>query len=137
MAAFYNIVHMIQSQSEASTMTAGNFDIISNLPVEISTSIFRMLDPISMLAAMQVSSRWYRLYRDERPLRRALKKKVKERRQRNVEFIHNFSVRPTDPWYRNDLPIARPRLTASVQATKKRKRASTKHQDKRAKLLRI
>ena len=130
-------MHVIRSQSEVLLTESRNFDIISALPVEISTSIFRMLDPSSMMAAIQVSKRWYHLYRADRPLRRALKKKVLEQRRRNVEFIHNFSVRPTDSWYRSDLPVADPRLTAPNRVSKKRKRASTTHQFQRAKLLRI
>ena len=131
--AFYNVMHVIRSQSEALLTTDRKFDIIAALPVEISTSIFQMLDSSSMMAAMQVSRQWHQLYRADRPLRRALKKKVLEQRRRNVEFIHNFSVQPTDSWYRSDLPLANPTLKAS----KKRKRASTKHQFQRAKLLRF
>lgn len=136
MASFYNTVHLIQSYSPI-VSNGRKFDITSALPVEISTSIFRMLDPTTMFAAMRVSKKWYRLYRADHPLRRALKNKILERRRRNVEFIHNFSVRPTDSWYRRELPVPGLRLTAPNQVSKKRKRASTKHQVQRAKLLRF
>lgn len=136
MAAFYNTVHLIQSYSPT-VRTGRVFDIISALPVEISTSIFRMLDPTSMFSAMRVSKRWYRLYRADHPLRRALKNKVLERRRKNMELIHNLSVKPTDSYYRRDLPVPSLRLRAPDQASKKRKRASTKHQMQRAKLLRF
>lgn len=132
MAAFYNLVHKIQFESRTLMTDDRKFDIISALPVEISTSIFRMLDPTSMMAAMQVSKRWHRLYRADRPLKRALKRKVLERRRQHVEFIHNFSVRPTDSYYRRDLPV-----TCPYRRTTKRKRASTKHNVQCAKLLRI
>ena len=134
MAAFYNVLHTINSHTSSGFR---NFDIISALPVEISTSIFRMLDPTSMFAAMRVSRRWYRLYRADRPLRHALKKKVIERRRRYKELIHNLSVRPTDSWYRRDIHTACLKPSAPDQVRKKRKRPSTKHQVQRAKLLRI
>lgn len=134
MAAFYNVVHRIHSH----TLTENqNFDIISALPVEISTSIFRLLDPKSMFAAMRVSRRWYRLYRTDRLLRSALKKKVIERRRRYKELIHNLSVKPTDSWYRRDIPISGLGHSAPGRVCKKRKRASAGHQVQRAKLLRM
>ena len=134
MAAFYNVVHTISSHTLSGFR---NFDIISALPVELSTSIFRMLDPPSMFAAMRVSRRWYRLYRADRPLRSALKKKVIERRRRHKELIHNLSVRSTDSWYRREIPISCLRPNTPDRICKKRKRSSTKNQVQHAKLLRI
>ena len=137
MATFYNVVHVIRQSTPQTINTDGKFDIISALPVEISSSIFRMLDPSSMFASMRVSQRWYRLYRADRPLRRALKQKVLERRRRHMEFIHNFTVKPTDSWYRRDIPVIVRGPSATERTAKKRKRALAKHCVQRAKLLRI
>ena len=134
MAAFYHIIHTIQSSQTWDD--DWKFDIISALPTEISTSILRMLDPASMYAAMRVSQTWNRLYRADRMLKRALRRKVREQREQKVLFIHNFSVRPTDSWYRNRLPVC-PRRRASDQLSKKRKRTSTKHNTQSAKHLRM
>ena len=136
MASFYNVAHEIHSQSHNLTASR-NFDIISALPVGISASIFRMLDPTAMIAAIRVSWRWYRIYRADRPLRSALKKKVIEQRLRRKELIHNLSVRPTDSWYRRDFNIASPRLRTPDRVCKKRKPATKRHQVQRAKLLRM
>ena len=136
MAAFYHTVHLIKSYSPTESVGCW-FDIISALPVEISSSIFRMLDPISMFAAMRVSRRWHRLYRADHPLRRALKKKVLEQHRKNMEFIHNLSVRPTDSYYRRNFSVPSLRLGTPDKASKKRKRTCTKHHVQRAKHLRI
>ena len=102
MAALYNMLTTIQS----SQIGERRFDIISMLPPEISTTIFRMLDPGSMHSSMQVCKTWYNLYRSDRPLRRTLRQKVREQKERRRLLIHNLSVRPTDSWYRNELPSA-------------------------------
>ena len=102
MAALYNMLTTIQS----SQIGERRFDIISMLPPEISTTIFRMLDPSSMHSSMQVCKTWYNLYRSDRPLRRTLRQKVREQKERRRLLIHNLSVRPTDSWYRNELPSA-------------------------------
>ena len=135
MAAFYHIVHSTQS-SQMWDDDDGKFDIISALPAEISTSILRMLDPASMYAAMRVSKTWNRLYRGDRPLKRALRRKVIEQREQRMLFICNLSVKPTDSWYRTQLPVSQ-RLRTADKLAKKRKRTSTKHKIQSAKLLRI
>ena len=134
MAAFYNIIHLIQSSS--TTTNSGKFDIISALPTEISTSIFRLLDPASMHAAMAVSKHWNSLYRGDRMLRRSLRKKVRKQREERMLLIHNLSVRPSDSCYRTQLPLSQ-KLRAPDQPSRKRKRTSTAHRIQSAKLLRM
>lgn len=111
--------------------------MISALPREISTSIFRMLDPNSMHSAMRVCKNWNKLYREDRKLRRILRRKVQEGRKQRMLWIQNFTVKPTDSWYRNDIPtnhIVRVR-------TKKRKRSAIEPDEdahvQRAKFLRM
>jgi hypothetical protein len=134
MAAFYHIVHKIQSSSTSTN--SEKIDIISALPLGLSTSIFRRLDHSSMYAAMRVSKTWNRVYRSDRELRRSLKRKVIERREQKALLIHNLSVRPTDSWYRTHMPVSQ-RLGAPNQPTRKRKRTSTEHRIQSAKLLRM
>ena len=100
MVLFYNISQTIRS----SWIDDDRLDIISKLPVEILTSIFQLLDPSSMHSAMQVCQTWYQRYRSDPRLKRTLKRKVRQQRKQRLLFIHNFSVRPTDHWYRNEIP---------------------------------
>ena len=93
MAALYNMLTTIQSFQ----IGERRFDIISKLPPEIATTIFRMLDPSSMYSGMQVCRTWYNLYRSDRPLRRALRENVRERRRdENGRSIQSSSSRPTN-----------------------------------------
>lgn len=102
MAAFYNMLTTIQSTQIGDR----RFDIISKLPLEISTTIFGLLHPSSMHSCMRVCKTWYTLYRSDRRLRRALKHKIRQRREQKRLLIHNLSTRPTDSWYREQLPAA-------------------------------
>lgn len=118
MAFFHNLHRNIDFTSTESE----KFDIISALPVEISSKIFGMLDPNSMFAAMSVCTTWHHLYQGNRLLRRSLKKKARAERERRMLFIHNLDVKPTDSGYRHKLPKAR--LQVSNDLNLKRKRTS-------------
>ena len=69
-----------------------NFDIISALPLEISTTILRMLDPSTIQAAMLVSKRWYGIYRSDPMIERICRRRVRQQiRERNrfAKYLHN------------------------------------------------
>ncbi|XKL62567.1 hypothetical protein PGB90_002403 [Kerria lacca] len=84
MSSFYQLFSGRRSSVSENEI---KFDVISNLPIEISTMIFRMLDPASMLAAMQVRKRWYTLYKCDMKLRRALREKLRRQRvQKNFLY---------------------------------------------------
>ena len=87
MTTFQKVLRNLRPWSKSRRTKDTRFDIISALLVEISTSLFRMLDPTSMFAAMRVSRRWNELYRSDHPLRRELRRKVIERRARKMAFI--------------------------------------------------
>lgn len=134
MAAFYSTMQTIQS----STIDERKYDIISMLPVEISTSILGLLDPESMQSAMRVCKTWCRLYRGDPRLRRALRQKVRERRQQRMLLIHNESVRPTDSWYRVTLPVDCARkLRTPAKRPKTKKKSMTGQYSCRAKPMRF
>ncbi|KAL6954644.1 hypothetical protein U1Q18_043497 [Sarracenia purpurea var. burkii] len=68
------------------------FDIISALPLEISTTIFRMLDPSAMKAALTVRRNWYHIYQSDSALRRIFRRRVRQRireRQRLAKYLTN------------------------------------------------
>ncbi|XKL62564.1 hypothetical protein PGB90_002407 [Kerria lacca] len=97
MSSFYQLFSGRRSSVSENEI---KFDVISNLPIEISTMIFRMLDPASMLAAMQVRKRWYTLYKCDMKLRRALREKLRRQRVQKKLFIHNFTVSTNSKWYK-------------------------------------
>ncbi|KAL6952581.1 hypothetical protein U1Q18_046555 [Sarracenia purpurea var. burkii] len=63
--------------NKAVTETENNFDIISALPLEISTMIFRLLDPAAMNAAMLVRKNWYSIYQSDPIIKRFLRRRVR------------------------------------------------------------
>lgn len=122
---------------QSSVIGDRQIDMISALPLEISTSIFRMLDPGSMHSAMRVCKTWYSLYRSDPQLRRTLRRQVRERKEQRLLLIHNLTVKRSDSWFRTELPQACIRLGKVLPPKlKKQKKAKTGHQI-RAKPLRI
>ena len=68
------------------------FDIISALPLEISTMIFRMLDPSGMQAALTVRRNWYHIYQSDPALGRIFRRRVRQKireRQRLAKYLTN------------------------------------------------
>lgn len=95
--------------AECSPDDGQRFDLISLLPVEITSTIFQMLDPEEMFSALRVSKNWNMLYRADRPLRRAISQKVIERRRRKLDFLRSFSIQPVDDsWYTRGIPALSP-----------------------------
>ena len=65
--------------------SVGRFDIISALLLEISTMIFRMLDPCTMQAVQLVSKRWYKIYHSDPMMKRILRRRVRQQiREKNL-----------------------------------------------------
>ena len=86
----------------------GRFDIISALPLEISSMIFRMLDPSAMQAALTVRKNWYWIYQSDPALPVIFRRRVRRRiRERNR--------------FAKYLTTARPKRKAKPKAEKKRK----------------
>ncbi|KAL6954645.1 hypothetical protein U1Q18_043498 [Sarracenia purpurea var. burkii] len=68
------------------------FDIISALPLEISTMIFRMLDPSAKKADLTVRRNWYHINQSDSALRRIFRRRVRQKireRQRLAKYLTN------------------------------------------------
>ena len=126
MASFFHLVRTFDYPSFQDD-DDGKLDIISVLPVEIATDIFRMLDPASMLAAMQVSKTWYHLYQSDNHLKRTLKSKMKHQRLTRKFAIYNLTVKPSDSWYRRPPAVIRDDFRVKKRrGTAKKKRSGRK-----------
>ncbi|XP_069683207.1 uncharacterized protein [Periplaneta americana] len=64
------------------------FDIVGNLPIEISVMILRNLDPRTLLSAAMVNKTWLNYCRADSTLRKRIKQQIAmERRERLRPFI--------------------------------------------------
>lgn len=102
----------------------GRFDIIARLPQEISTTIFRMLDPASVLSEIRVRRRWYYLYESNPGLRRILKSQIRER----ARLRHNHTVDRDSSHSQASGVDVNSRLSGPTPRAKKRKPAISRAQ---------
>ena len=81
------------------------FDIISALPLEISSMIFRMLNPSAMKAALTVSKNWYWIYQSDPALPVIFRRRVRRRiREQNRFAKYLTTARPKNAKKRQDKP---------------------------------
>lgn len=59
-----------------------SLDIISGMPLEISTTILRMLDAKSIIAARRVCTSWYQIYKTDPLLQRTVRKEVQKQKRK-------------------------------------------------------
>ncbi|XP_011306870.1 uncharacterized protein [Fopius arisanus] len=60
-----------------------NLDPIANLPVEVTHSIFRMLDPNSLLNAARVSKEWFYVCRGDSHLRATARRHLRKEKRKD------------------------------------------------------
>lgn len=82
------------------TTDDAKLDVISSLPTEILTSIFRMLDPTSMLAAMRIRRSWFWLQIRTQTQKNPEEKGSRTKRKKKTLLIHNLPVERNSSWYR-------------------------------------
>lgn len=95
-----------------------SIDMISAMPPEISTTIFRMLDSDSMLAAQHVCTSWYKIFKSDTVLTRAMRRRVQKAQERKRKY---------------DKYLAQFRAKGSLQSKTKAKRLQKVKIDKRQK----
>uniref|UniRef100_A0A0C9RFV8 SconB_1 protein n=1 Tax=Fopius arisanus TaxID=64838 RepID=A0A0C9RFV8_9HYME len=81
-----------------------NLDPIANLPVEVTHSIFRMLDPNSLLNAARVSKEWFYVCRGDSHLRATARRHLRKEKRLAYGFDQctRFSALKRLKSYRSD-----------------------------------
>lgn len=70
-----------------------SLDIISAMPLEISTMIFRLLDDNAILATTRVCTSWYRINKSDPTLRRRVKRRAQNRKRKYDKYMAQFKAR--------------------------------------------
>lgn len=77
---------MVFKLFSTSAYTSPEFDLVT-LPLELSTTILRMLDPESLVRAASVNRSWSKICRSDIVLRTRITKQLQKQRRERREFL--------------------------------------------------
>lgn len=73
--------------------TSSKLDLITNLPLEVSQQIFRLLDARTLMNVMMVSRKWYRICKSDHRLRKSVRIYI-QGRKRKMTQLSRYPINP-------------------------------------------